>query len=327
MNNLSLYDPFARMQFTDKHCFLCGTLTSPAEKITVYPEWLIRKYQLEKKPLQLLDKSIRPISDLTIPCCTTCTHNHVIPLDQAIEQSANKGVAGWQQVEEKQLFLWLSRAFYGMMVTELKNELNPLITPEYGVGSNPKMLIKFQSFFSLLQALRVPIEFEDFSPWSLFVVESIPDPDEVPFEFQDDLTSMMISLKIEDVTIICCLLDNGLVKNALSKVWNDIKGRRLHPKQLAEFKAQVYYGAYLLNVTPEYFARPSQPEDTTLVYDTLIDDVTTSVFNPWENHVYAQTLEEMLKRWDVRQAEILQDPKRPLSFIYDKNWQFQEIQG
>jgi hypothetical protein len=61
------------------------------------------------------------------------------------------------------------------------------------------------------------------------------------------------------------------------------------------------------------------------VYDTLIDDITTSVFNPWENHVYAQTLEEMLKRWDIRQAEILQNPRRPLGFLYDEEGQFREM--
>jgi hypothetical protein len=313
------------MQFTDRHCFLCGKLTSSVETISVYPEWIIDRYQLSKKPLQFLDKSIRLVSDLTIPCCSTCASTHVEPLDTTIRQAADAGKEGWQKLEEKQIFLWLSRFFYGMLVTELKNELNPLVSPEYGVGTNPKMLLKFQSFFFLLQALRVPIAFEDFSPCSLFLLEALPEPEQAPFEFQDDLTSMMISLKIGNISIICCLLDNGLVKNALRKVWEDVRDRRLHPKQLAEFKARVFYGAYLLNVTPEYFARPVKPGDSQIVFDTLIDDVSSSVFNPWENQTYAQALEEMLKPWDIRQAEIMQNPQKPLSFIYDENLQFKDM--
>lgn len=322
MDPLSLYDPFDRMQFTDRHCFLCGTPSSPAEKITVFPDWLIRRYGLKDKPVQLLDKSIKTIGELTIPCCSVCVHRHVQPLEETIQKAAEQGLEGWLQLEEKQMFLWLAKAFYGMLVTELKTELNPLITPEYGVGTNPKMLMKFQSFFALLQALRVPVEFADFSPCSLFVLDAAPDPGEAPFAFHDDMTSMMISLRLGNVEIVACLLDNGLVKRALRKVWEDVRDRPLPPKQLAEFKARAYYGAYLLNVIPEYFARPRQPEDTHLIYDTLIDDITTSVFNPWENHVYAQTLEEMLKRWDIRQAEILQDPRRPLSFLYDRGGRF-----
>jgi hypothetical protein len=325
MNPLALYDPFARMQFTDHHCFLCGTTTSPAEKIPVYPAWLIQKYRLDGKPLQLLDKSIRTIGELTIPCCASCQRQYVQPLEDQVREAAEKGKAGMQQLEEKELFLWLSRTFYGMLVTELRNELEPLIAPQYGVGTNPKMLTRFQSFFFLLQALRVPIAFADFTPCSLFILEENADPEGVPFELHDDLTTMMISLKIENVTIVCCLLDNGLVKNALRKVWGEIKDRRLHPKQVAEFRAHVYYGAYLLNVIPEYFTRPVKPGDTHLVYDTLIDDITTSVFNPWENRAYAQTLEEMLKRWDIRQADILQNPRRPLSFIFDEAGGFKEM--
>lgn len=325
MSHLALYDPFDRMQFTDRHCFLCGTPTSAGEKITVYPDWLVRRYQLRDRPLLLLDKSIQTIGELTIPCCPSCQKNYVQPLEERVQQAGENGLAGWRQLGEKELFLWLARIMYGMLVTELKNELDPLIAPEYGVGTNPKMLLKFQSFFFLLQALRVPIQFADFTPCSLFTLEGKPDPEEAPFALHDDLTTLTISLKVDDVTIIGCLLDNGMVKRALRKVWEDAQHRPLHPKQLAEVKARVYYGAYLLNVIPEYFARPTQPGDTHLVYDTLIDDITTSVFNPWENQVYAQALEEMLKRWDTRQAEILQDPRRPLSFMYDEEGNFKHL--
>jgi len=49
----------------------------------------------------------------------------------------------------------------------------------------------------------------------------------------------------------------------------------------------------------------------------LIDDITSSVFNPWENSAYGQSLQEMWKRWDISYKTIMQNPLQPLSFLYD----------
>jgi hypothetical protein len=94
--------------------------------------------------------------------------------------------------------------------------------------------------------------------------------------------------------------------------------RPLHPIQVAEFKARVYYGAYLFNVVPDYYARPVKTGADHLVYDTLIDDITSAVFNPWENAAYAQSLQEMWKRWQISPAAIMRNPSLPLSFLYDE---------
>jgi len=106
-----------------------------------------------------------------------------------------------------------------------------------------------------------------------------------------------------------------------------IKDKALHPVQVAEFKARAFYAAYIFNVVPDYFERLRKPEDTHLILDSLIDDVTNEIFNPWEMTAYTHMLEEMLKPWGIREQEILKDPKQPISFLIDEAGNFQTIEN
>ncbi|KAA9346130.1 hypothetical protein [Adhaeribacter soli] len=320
-----LYDPFVNMTFSSHACFLCGTIVSDDERIPVFSGWLQKRYDLGQKKLQLLDQSTLTFTEMQIPCCPVCAEK-VAELDQKVEAASKTGLPGLQALEEKTLFLWLARMFYGILVTELKTEQNPLIKPEYSVGENPKMLHKFQSFFQLMQAIRVPIEFDDFTPCSIFMVELQQGEQKTEFNYRDDLTTMMFSLQLDNVLIIANLLDNGFLKKAMTPVWREVEGKVLHPIQAAEFSARVYYAAYIFNLTPDYFVRRQKPEDTHLIYDTLVDDITATIFNPWEHSVYATALEKFWLPWQISRNQILQNPESPLSFLLDAEGRFRELQ-
>ncbi|PIQ19847.1 MAG: hypothetical protein COW65_18325 [Cytophagales bacterium CG18_big_fil_WC_8_21_14_2_50_42_9] len=318
MNLLTLYDPFDRMQFNSETCFLCGASIDSQQPVPVFPEWLMQHYHFGEKQLLLLDKSIIQYKDLTIPCCANCREQHVAPLDQRLEKAHQKGLVGFKAADERDIYLWLAKMFYGILVRELLNEQNPLIKPEHAVGENPKMFTKFQSLFKLLQALRLPILFDDFTPFSLFILEVKETETDTPFEYRDELNTMMFSIKMGTVQIICHLLDNNVLQKALKPVYDDLKNKPVHPIQAAEFTARAYYAAYLFNLIPEYFERRPAPGEDFLIYDTLVDDITMPVFNPWEQQAYAKLLEEMWRKWDISRQQILQNPREPLSYIYDE---------
>lgn len=313
------------MTFSRHACFLCGTIVTDEEQIPVFPAWLQERYGLATKNLQLLDQSTLTYQEMQIPCCSACQEKNA-KLDAAMENAAENGLAGWQGLDEKNLFLGLAKIFYGILVTELKTEANPLIKPEHSVGENPKMLQKFQSFFMLLQALRVPIEFDDFTPASIFIVPLKREANTPEFSYRDDITTMMFSLQLDDIQIVANLLDNGFLKKALTPVLRQIEGKKLHPIQAAEFSARVYYAAYLFNLIPDYFVRTQKPSDTHLIYDTLVDDITASIFNPWENDVYATALEKFWQPWHITRAQILQDPEMPLSFLLNAEGEYRELE-
>jgi hypothetical protein len=326
MQNLRVYDPFEKMQFDDKHCFLCGTSITPEHRTPVFGTWLQATFNLHQKEILMLDRSVTTFSELTIPCCDHCQVNYVIPLEHEVEQAAVKGVAGIRELDEKMLFQWIGKMYYGILVTELIKEADPLVMPEYAVSENPQMLGKFKTFFKLLQSMRVPMVFSDFLPCSLFILETGQAEDTLPFEYQDELTTMSFSIKLGNAVIICTLLDNGIIKKALGKVHRLIQDKALHPVQIAEFKARVFYAAYIFNVVPDYFERPARSGHDEIVLDTLIDDVTNDVFNPFEVTAYAHMLEEMLKPWGIREQHILQQNRQPITFITDESGQFKTIE-
>lgn len=323
--DLILYDPFIRMQFGPQHCFLCGASTNPAtDSIPVFAEWLQTRYGLAKREILLLDQSIRTYQDLRIPCCARCRTQYVEPLEARMAATATKGLAGWQALSEETLFVWLGKMFYGILTTELLTELDPLVKPRYPLAENAQMFRRFQAFFQTFQSLRVPIEFEDFTPASIFILETATHEDTIAFEYDDDLTTMVFSIKLDNVVLMTCLMDNGIIRQTMRKVYADAQ-RPLHPIQIAEFKARVYYAAYLFGVIPDYFARPARPGDQHLTYDTLIDDMSGGIFAPWLNSAYAQSLQEMWKRWQIPYATILRDPDQPLSYLYTSDGQPREV--
>ncbi|MBX0291523.1 hypothetical protein K3G63_13820 [Hymenobacter sp. HSC-4F20] len=305
------------MHFSMHRCFLCGMPTMPPQDtIPVFADWLMTRYALQERQIKLLDMSIVQYQDLRIACCPKCRTQHVEPLEARIEVAASAGVAGFRQVDEQTLFLWLGKMFYGILVTELLTELDPLARPQYPLAENAMLLRRFQAFFQPLQALRVPMEYDDFTPASIFILEADPREDTIPFEYDDDLSTIAFSIKLDNVVLVACLVDNGIIQQAMRRVYQDAY-RPLHPIQIAEFKARVYYAAYILNVIPDYYPRAVRPGDTEVIMDTLIDDVTTSIFNPWENSAYGQSLLEMWKRWQISLEEILRNPAEPLTFLYD----------
>ncbi len=325
MMDLSLYDPFEKMQFTDTNCFLCGTNITPNHRAPVFAEWLQQNYNLKDKELLLLDKSVTTFGELTIPCCDHCHTHYLLPLEAEVESAAALGIEGLKALDQQKLFQWIGKMYYGTLVTELIKEMNPLMMPQYAVSEDPRMQGRFSSFFQVLQSLRVPMVFSDFLPCSLFLLEVSPEEDDLPFEYQDELTSMVFSIKLGSVVIVCTLLDNGIIQKAMGRLYQLTQGQRLHPIQVAEFKARVFYAAYIFNVVPEYFIRPQKPDDDHLVLDTLIDDIRNEIFNPWEMTAYAHMLEEMLKPWNIREQDILANPTQPLSFLVDDAQNFKSI--
>lgn len=317
------YDPFEGMRFGPGTCFLSGQPVGPADTVPVFADWLQARYGLADWPIQLLDQRTVLVRDLRLPV-SPAVRQRVDELEMTVAAAAAQGPGALRALGDDALFLWLGKMFYGIFVTELFNEFEPLIKPRYPLAENAALLRKFQAFFQLLQGLRVPTEYADFVPASIFVLDVDPAEDIMPFEYDDDLNTLVFSIKLGRSVLVACLVDIGLIGQAMRKVYADAQ-RPLHPAQAAEFKARVYYGAHLLHMVPDLYPRYPRPGDTHLVFDALIDDVGIAVFNPWENAAYAQALAELWHRWGIAPAAIMRDPDQPLSLLYTADGQPQVL--
>ncbi|MBD2767048.1 hypothetical protein IC235_03960 [Hymenobacter sp. BT664] len=317
------YDPFQGMRFGPDTCFLSGQPVGSDDTIPVFADWLQARYSLADRPIQLLDQRTVLIRELRLPA-SPAVRQRIEELESWVEAAAAQGPAALRALGDDTLFLWLGKMFYGVFITELLNELEPLIKPKYPLAENAALVRRFQAFFQLLQGLRVPTEYADFVPGSVFVLEADPTEDAQPFEYDDDLNTLVFSIKLDSAVLVACLVDIGLIGQAMGRVYQDAQ-RPLHPVQIAEFKARVYYAAHLLHVVPDLYPRAPRAGDTKLVFDALIDDVTASIFNPWENGAYAQTLAEMWQRWNITLADVVRNPAEPLSLLYDEASQPRQI--
>ncbi|GAB3292869.1 hypothetical protein ACFQT0_06390 [Hymenobacter humi] len=319
------YDPFDGMQFGPTTCFLSGQPVGPDDTIPVFADWLQARYGLADRPIQLLDQRTVQIKDLRLPA-SPAVRPRLQELEQRVAAAAAQGPDALRALGDDTLFLWMGKMFYGIFITELLNEFEPLIKPKYPLAENAALVRRFQAFYQLLQGLRVPTEYADFVPGSVFVLEADPAEDVTPFEYDDDLNTLVFSIKLDKAVLVACLVDIGLIGQAMGKVYQDAS-RPLHPVQIAEFKARVYYAAHLLHVVPDIYPRTPRPGDTTMVFDALIDDVTGAIFNPWENGAYTQALGDLWHRWNISLADIVQKPAEPLSLLYDESGQPRELKS
>ena len=307
------YDPFDTMRFGPTRCFLSGVTVETDDTIPVFAEWLQTRYALAGRPIVLLDQRTVELQELALPL-SPALRPRVQALEETVAAAAAQGPEALRALGDETLFLWLGKMFYGIFITELLNEQEPLIKPKYPLTENSTLLRRFQTFFQLLQGLRVPTEYSDFVPGSVFVLEVDAAFEQPEFEYDDDLNTLVFSMKLGSAVVVGCLVDTGLIGQAMGRVYAD-------PAQVAEFKARVYYAAHLLNVVPDIYPRAPRPGDTTLVFDALLDDVSASIFNPWENPSYANALAELTQRWGLTYAAITANPDEPLSLLYDAEGQ------
>src|ERR1700744_594674 len=77
-----IYSPFQKFNFSNRNCFLTGEkLQSEEERIQVFPQWLMSRYELEDKPFKMLDESTGTYKDLKIPCTADVNEHLLEPLE------------------------------------------------------------------------------------------------------------------------------------------------------------------------------------------------------------------------------------------------------
>src|ERR1700712_30044 len=111
-----IYHPFESNNFSNTSCFLTGQkLSSPEEKIQVFPQWLMSRYSLEDQPFKLLDESMATYKDLKIPCSAQINEQYLEPLEAEIAAAFDIGYDAIKNMDEQKLFQWAGKLLYGII--------------------------------------------------------------------------------------------------------------------------------------------------------------------------------------------------------------------
>jgi hypothetical protein len=310
-----IYHPFSTFNFSNTKCFLTGdTLSSAEEKIQVFPQWLMSRYSLEDKPFKLLDESIATYKDLKIPCSAAVNENYLEPLEAEIAAAFALGYEGVKALDELKLFQWVSKLLYGIVFNELQAGIKMQHAQGEEFNISQSIIHKFSHLHLMLQSVNLPITFEDFKPYSLFLFKVDNHADE--FGYRDEINTQTFALRIADFGLVMCLQDNGANGSYHRDLYEQIKGDTLHPIQFEEFSARVFYSNYLFNRLPEYEVMPVG-EDIFVEAMPLRGISSKPLFDDWTNKTYGQVLESFWKNWGFLLLEIIKNPNQPISFLFD----------
>jgi len=315
-----IYSPFEGSNFSNHTCFLSGqTLSNEEERVQVFPQWLMSRYQLENQPFKLLDESMATYKDLKLPCSATVNENYLEPLENEIADAFSKGYEAVRHVDELKLFQWAGKLLYGVIFNEVQSGIRQQYAKGEEFNISQSIIHKFAHLHLMLQSLNLPIVLEDFKPFSLFLFKV--DNAENEFGYRDEINTLTFSLRINDFGLIICMQDNGANQHYHREIAEKIKNEVLHPIQFEEFSGRVFYSAYLFNRLPEYNILPV--DDQIYIEAMPLRGMSSKpLFDHWVNKIYGQVLESFWKNWGYVLLEIIKDPENPMSFLFDADGAF-----
>jgi len=310
-----IYYPFKAFNFSNRNCFLTGlALTSSEEKIQVFPQWLMSRYHLEDQPFKLLDESMATYKDLKIPCSADVNETLLEPLEAEIAAAFEIGYEAVKSLDDMKLFQWAGKLLYGILFNELQSgiKLQHAQGEEFNISES--LIHKFSNLHLMLQSLNLPVIFEDFKPYSIFLFKVNNDTKE--FGYRDEINTLTFSLRIKDFGLIICLQDNGANYRYHKELFEKIEGEVLHPIQFEEFCGRVFYSAYLFNRLPEFNILPV--DDKVYIEAMPLRGMSSKpLFDDWMNKTYGQVLESFWKNWGILLFEIIKDPEKPMSYLFN----------
>ncbi|TWR24291.1 hypothetical protein FPZ42_17585 [Mucilaginibacter achroorhodeus] len=312
-----IYAPFERFNFSNKNCFLSGeALKSEEEKIQVFPQWLMSQYALEDKPFKMLDENIATYKDLKLPCSSHINDDFLEPLEEEIANVFEKGYEGVKALDELKLFQWAGKLLYGIIFNEIQSGIRLMHSQGEEFSMSQSILLKFSQLHLMLQSINLPIIFEDFKPFSIFLFKVNNNHEE--FGYRDEINTQTFALRIKDFGMVICLQDNASNYYYHKKIYEQIKDETLHPIQFEEFSARVFYSNYLFNRLPEYNILPVN--DEIYIEEMPLRGLSSKpLFDEWQNKTYGQVLENFWKNWGFLLLEIIKDPEHPVSYLFDKD--------
>jgi len=315
-----IYHPFESNNFSNTTCFLTGQkLSSPDEKIQVFPQWLMSRYSLEDQPFKLLDESMATYKDLKIPCAAEVNEQWLEPLENEIADAFEIGYEAIKALDEQTLFQWAGKLLYGIIFNEIQSGIKLQHSQGEEFNISQSIIHKFSHLHLMLQSINLPLEFDGFKPYSVFLFKV--DNNGKEFGYRDEINTMTFALRIKDFGLVISLQDNGANRSYHKEVLDKIGDNMLHPIQFEEFSGRVFYSAYLFNRLPEYNILPVG-EDIYLEAMPLRGMSSKPLFDTWNNKTFGQVLESFWKNWGFLLLEIIKNPENPMSFLFDANGNF-----
>lgn len=241
-------------------CFLCGhsIATGNYTEEHVVPAWAQRRYELWDQQITLLNGTGFYYRNLTVPCCDECNGTHLKPLEDSLAKTVDVGVQAVRELDQKLIFLWLGKIFYGILFKELQL-LADRADPKAGNILTPAEIDQYRMHRFFLQQAGDRVRLLNFVPGSVFVLPMQDLPSRrMEWDLIDNVDTMFIGVRVGKIGFLAALADGG-AQQLTDSIFEDIRDMPLHPLQFRELCAYVSYTSTLATRTPKYIIMGDKP--------------------------------------------------------------------
>lgn len=239
------------------HCFICGA--SPTKKHFndehVIPAWLLRKFNLFDKPIQLPNRSQIRYDRYKVRCCVECNELMGCDIETPVREIVS---AGYEAVRDHVangggllLFIWVGLIFLKThlrdaslrMSRDLRCADDP-ISKEYDWESFHHLYTVARSFYS-------GAAIGEGVGGTLIVLPARIEDDADRFDYADLYSTQVALLRMDDVALLAVFNDSGACHDYLMRILAGVTGSLLLP-QLRELMVEAAFCNSHLASPPRY---------------------------------------------------------------------------
>ncbi len=281
--------------------------------MTAFPEWIMERYSLHDKNLTMLAENIVKYASIKMPCAPPVIEK-MNALEVEIQAAFEAGYDAVKEIPEKKLFQWMAKLMYGVLYNDITHGINHLRGKDETFSLSPLLTKKFSNLHLMLQSMIRPMEYKNFTPWSISILKLNYSKD--VFNYKDESKNINFSLGMNGFGIIACLQDNGENKKNHQDLLEKIGETTLHAIQFEEVCARFLYSNYLLNTSTDYSFDTS--EKVTIVESIpLPAENDAPLFRKWEDKTFSQVLANYWAPWGFTSQDIYSFPDSPVSYLID----------
>jgi len=231
-------------------CFLCKKSAPGITEEHVFPQWLQRDYDLREQFILLKNGTKFKYKNLTVPCCQECNSIHLSIIENKVSKAIRENDVKSLLLNPDQTFIWLYKLMYGLHYKELflkSNIKDPL--SEHIVDKNDFFQKHSYNIFPLFA--RGEVEFNNFSPYSLFVFK-LSDSIKGKYYYVDEPNKMYSSIILGNIGIVCSFQCDGYIYSDIQKHMNINNISTLSLPEFGDFSAFVLHLKTRMKMLPNY---------------------------------------------------------------------------
>lgn len=317
---LPLYNPFTFNHFNFEHCFFTGIPVQQGQDfVRLFPDWLIESFGLQNKSIQLLSGKKIPYSDLTLPASPLARQYGLDYLLRKASDLIPAGLQGVKWIKPEKLYQWLLLLWFGVLYQEIR-EAQANEEGNNAFLNQKDKLVRYHLLHYLLQGIVKKVEFENFDPGSVFILECHAYEGPQAFDFKVSINAMTIQLRTGELGIMACLLDHGVQMHHFKSYFERFDGQQLHPIQFDELYAKLSYKSWLMNHVFEYGVALPDEENDSLLISCRIDErhKDLPIFRDWDSEQYLSVLASYVSKYGIPASELKNEAGIVLTFLDDE---------